>query len=77
MTLKLAKFCDDLKKNIHKIFIPQKSFIFLKTYKNIEIQKFEPQKIARAYVSVKISEYPPPLPPPPGHLLVQFGNCIP
>ena len=45
-------------KNIHKIFIPQKIFIFLKTPKNIEIQNFEPQKIARAYVCVKISEYP-------------------
>ena len=50
-------------KNFHKIFMPQKIFIFLKTPKNIEIQNFEPQKIARAYVCVKISEYPPP---PPG-----------
>ena len=47
------------RKNIHKIFIPQKFFIFLKTPKTIEIQNFEPQKIARAYVCVKISEYPP------------------
>ena len=38
---------------------PQKIFIFLKTPKNIEIQNFEPKKIARAYVCVKISEYPP------------------
>ena len=66
MTLKLALSCDDpppQKKNIHKIFIPPKIFIFLKTPKNIEIQNFEPKKIARAYVCVKISEYPPP---PPG-----------
>ena len=42
---------------------PQKLFIFLKTPKNIEIQNFEPQKIARAYVCVKISDYPSP---PPG-----------
>ena len=46
-------------KNIHKIFIPQKIFIFLKTPKNIEIQNFESKKIARAYVCVKISEYTP------------------
>ena len=50
--------------NIHKIFIPQKIFIFLKTPKNIEIQNFEPQKMTRVYVCMKISEYLPP--PPPG-----------
>ena len=32
------------KRNIHKIFIPQKILIFLKTPKNIETQKFEPKK---------------------------------
>ena len=32
---------------------------YLKTPKNIEIQNFEPQKITRAYVCMKISEYPP------------------
>ena len=47
--------------NIHKIFISQKIFIFLKTPKNIEIKSFEPQKLTRAYVCIKISEYPPPL----------------
>ena len=41
--------------NLHT---PQKIFIFLKTPKNIEIQNFEPQKIGRAYVCLKISEYP-------------------
>ena len=44
-------------KYIHKIFIPQKIFIFLKT-PNIEILNFEPQKMTRAYVCVKLSEYP-------------------
>ena len=48
-------------KNIHKIFIPPQKIIFLKTPKNIEIQNFEPPKITRAYVCIKISEYPPPL----------------
>ena len=38
---------------------PQKIFIFLKTPKNIEIQNFEPKKIAQAYVCVKISRVPP------------------
>ena len=37
----------------------QKIFIFLKTLKNIEIQNFEPPKITRAYVCMKISEDPP------------------
>ena len=36
-------------KNIHKIFIPQKIFIFLKTQKNIEIQNLNPKKMDRAY----------------------------
>ena len=36
-----------------------KNIIFLKTPKNIEIQNFEPKKMGRAYVCVKISEYPP------------------
>ena len=40
-------------------FIPKKIFIFLKIQKNIEIQKFDPQKMDRAYVCMKISEYPP------------------
>ena len=34
--------------------------MFLKTPKNIEIQKFDPKKMDRAYVCMKISEYPPP-----------------
>ena len=42
----------------------QKIFIFLKTPKNIEIQNFEPKKMGRAYVCVKI--------PPLGHGLRQI-----
>ena len=47
-------------KNIHKIFIPQKILNFLKTPKNVEIKNFEPQKMVRAYVCMKVSEFPPP-----------------
>ena len=43
-------------KNIHKIFIPQKIFIFLKTQKTIEIQNFAPKKMTRAYVCMLIHE---------------------
>ena len=60
MTLILAQFCDEPKKISTKSSYPQKIFMFLKTPQNIEIQNFEPQKIAPAYVCVKISEYPPP-----------------
>ena len=63
MTLKLAQFCDDPKKISTKSSYPKKIFIFLKTQKNIEIQNFEPKKMGRAYVCVKISEYPTPPPP--------------
>ena len=58
MTLKLAQFRDDPKKYPQNLQTP-KILIFLKNQKNIEIQNFEPEKIARAYVCVKISEYPP------------------
>ena len=47
-----------IQKNIHKIFIPQKVFIFLKTQINIEFQDFEHSKMVRAYEYMKISEYP-------------------
>ena len=43
-------------KNIHKIFIAQKYSFFWKTTKNIEIQNFEPQTLAWAYVCIKISD---------------------
>ena len=59
MSLKLAQFCDDPPKISTKSSYPQKIFKFLKAPKNIEIQNFEPQKMGRAYVCVKISEYPP------------------
>ena len=59
MTLKLALFCDDPQKISTKSSYPPKKLIFLKTQKNIEIQNFEPKKMGRAYVCVKISEYPP------------------
>ena len=50
-------------KNIHKIFMAKIVFVFLKTPKYIEIQNFEPQKMNRAYVCMKISKYPPPWEP--------------
>ena len=59
MTLKLAQLCDDPQKISTKSSYP-KNIFFLKTPKNIEIQNFEPLKIARAYACVKISEYPLP-----------------
>ena len=59
MALKLAQFCNDPKKISTKSSYPQKIFIFLKTPQKIEIQNFEPKKMVRAYVCVKISEYPP------------------
>ena len=36
-----------------------KIFVFLKTLKIIEIQNFEPQKMTRGYVCMKILEYLP------------------
>ena len=77
MTLKLAQFCDDPNKISTKSSYPQKLSIFLKTPKNIEILNFEPQKMGRAYVYVKILEYPPPPPPPPTLLVeVQIISVI-
>ena len=59
--------------NIHKILITpppppkkkkkinkKKYYFFQKTQRNIEIQNFEPPKMARAYVCMQISEYPAP-----------------
>ena len=51
-------------KDIHKIFIPQKIFIFLKTLKGIEIQNFEPQNGASLRMN-EIIIVPPPPPPSP------------
>ena len=47
-------------KDIHKIFIPQKIFIFLKTLKGIEIQNFEPQNGASRRMNENIIVPPPP-----------------
>ena len=55
MTLKLAQFWDDPQKISTKSSYPKKIFIFQKPPKNIEIQNFEPKKMDRAYVCVKIS----------------------
>ena len=49
-------------KDIHKIFIPQKIFIFLKTLKGIEIQNFEPQNGASLRMNENIIVPPPLLP---------------
>ena len=46
-------------KDIHKIFIPQKNFIFLKTLKGIEIQNFEPQNGASLRMNENIIVPPP------------------
>ena len=51
-------------KDIHKIFIPQKIFIFLKTLKGIEIQNFEPQNGASLCMNENIIVPPPPPPSP-------------
>ena len=57
-------------KDIHKIFIPQKFFIFLKTLKGIEIQNFEPQNGA----SLRMNENIIVPPPPPLHPLLADRN---
>ena len=57
-------------KDIHKIFIPQKIFIFLKTLKGIEIQNFEPQNGA----SLRMNENIIVPPPPPLHPLLADRN---
>ena len=49
-------------KDIHKISIPQKIIIFLKTLKGIEIQNFEPQNGASLRMNENII-VPPPLHP--------------
>ena len=55
-------------KDIHKIFIPQKIFIFVKTLKGIEIQNFEPQNGASPRMNENIMV---PTPPPPSTLSSQ------
>ena len=64
MTLKPANFVMTQKKKYpQKSSYLKKIFIFLKIPPKIEIQNFEPQKMGRAYVCVKISEYPPGMSP--------------
>ena len=46
-------------KDIHKIFIPQKLYIFLKTLKGIGIQNFEPQNGASPRMNENIIVPPP------------------
>ena len=46
-------------KDIHKIFIPQKLYIFLKTLKGIEIQNFEPKNGASPRMNKNIIVTPP------------------
>ena len=49
------------KKYPQKFHTP-KNIYFSENPQKIEIQNFEPQKMDRAYVCMKISEYPPPSP---------------
>ena len=58
-------------KDIHKIFIPQKIFIFLKTLKGIEIQNFKSQNGASLRMNENIIVPPPP---PPLHPLLADRN---
>ena len=46
--------------NIHKIFIPHKIFIFLKTPKNIEIQNLHPKNdpSQRMYENIRVPPTP-------------------
>ena len=71
MTPKYSQICDD-PKNIHKIFIPQKIFIFLKTPQKIETQNFEPQKNDRSLRIYENIRVPPPPPPPPWDVTIPW-----
>ena len=76
MTPKYSPFLWWPQKNIHKIFIPQKILIFLKTPQKIEIQNFEPKKMTRSFVYMKISEYPPPPPICPNDNNQNLFTCL-
>ena len=71
MTPKIVQFCND----------PQQYPLFLHTPKNIpvsenfQIQNFEPQKMTRAYVYIKISEYIHPLGINELSQLVSYSGC--
>ena len=59
------KYCPILwwpQKNIHKIYIPKKILILLKTPKNIEIQNFEPKKWTESTYIWKYQSTPPGVP---------------
>ena len=76
ITLKLAQFCDDPPINnliSTKSSYPNKYSFFWKP-NNYWNSEFWTQKIAQAYVCVKISVYPPPPPPPMGfhHTIASF-----
>ena len=72
MTLKLAQFCDD-PKNIHKIFIPQKIFIFLKEPKKLKFRILNKKK--KNWLSLRMCENIR-VPPPPWDLLSFDVTCI-
>ena len=73
----LVQFCDDPKKYPQNLLTP-KILILLKTLKNIEIKILNPPKMTRAYVCMKISEYPPPWAPPyPTLSKMQFPEVKP
>ena len=55
---RIVLFCNDPPKISTKSSYPQKYSFFMKTPQNIEIQNFEPQKMAQAYLCMKTSEYP-------------------
>ena len=67
--LDIVKFCDDPKKYPQNPHTP-KNIIFSEYPKNIEIPNYKPTKITRAYVCMKISEYPPGVLPVPGERLL-------
>ena len=60
MTLKLAQFCDDPKKNIHKIFIPPKNIhFFWKPKKILKFRILNPKKWAEPTYVWKYQSAPP------------------
>ena len=68
MTLKLAQFCDDPQKNIHKIFIPRKNINFSENPKKYWNSEFwTKKKWAEPTYVWKYQSTPPP-PPPLGAL---------
>ena len=60
MTLKLAQFCDDPKKNIHKIFIPPKNIHFSENPKKYWNSEFWTQKNRPSLRMCENIRVPPP-----------------